>query len=296
MKIVYVAKHGQLDNDDEGSIADALTSLGHEVICIQEHNGSQALQYKDADFLLFHKWDDIGVLSQLAIPAVFWYFDLVEFDETPLRSANRVQWMRYVMPYVKLGFCTDGDWTKKHPEKLRLLRQGADQRLRTKVSFSPGGEGILFAGSRNGGDTRESFVDQIQRRYAGKFTWLKTGRGALHGPRLIKAIDRHAIVVAPDSPVTDSYYSNRVYVMLGLGAFLLHPYSADLAKEYVDGEDLIFYRDRDDLHEKIKQWSTLGMARKRFIIQANAFQRTHQFYTYCNRVQQLLAIVQEKVL
>lgn len=295
MKIVYVAKHYQNDNDDEGSVADALASFGHEVIRIQEDQGSQALAHQDADFLLFHKWDDVGVLEQLKMPAVFWYFDLVEFDETPFRSSNRVMWMQKILPYVKLGFCTDGDFVAKNSHKLKVLRQGADQRLRTQVSFSPGGQGILFAGSRNGGKTRQSFVDQMQRRYAGDFTWLRTGKGALHGPRLIKCIDKHAIVVAPDSPVTGRYWSNRVYVMLGFGAFLLHPHCAHLRDEYRDGEDIIYYNTREDLHAKIEHWRHHGNDQKRFIIQANAFQKTHEFFTYQRRVSTLLATVQKEV-
>src|SRR5690606_959569 len=62
----------------------------------------------------------------------FWYFDLVNAQDQSVaaRSQQRRAWMNTVLPYVDIGFCTDGDWVANDTSgKLVTLRQGYDQRL-----------------------------------------------------------------------------------------------------------------------------------------------------------------------
>ena len=58
--------------------------------------------------------------------------------------------------------------------------------------------------------------------------------------KLRERIGTHSMMVAPDAPVTDRYWSNRVFMAMGFGAFMLHPYCAKLAEMYKDGEEIIF--------------------------------------------------------
>jgi len=48
-------------------------------------------------------------------------------------------------------------------------------------------------------------------------------------------------------PVTDNYWSNRVYIIGGYGGFLMHPASKGLAEQFVPNEELVFYNDVDHL-------------------------------------------------
>lgn len=311
MKIVYVAKHGMGDNDDEGAIAHALQKLGHEVQCVPECR-AEARQWRGlkGDFLLFHKWADITAMRMVKMPKVFWYFDLVEFNDPTLarRSMNRAQWMKVVTPQIDLGFCTDGDWVSRHvrlsklneePPKLLRLLQGADVRVTgpgdptelNEYAIDKNTIPILFTGiSKGGGEGRISFVAEMRERYGNDFVHVRTG---CHQRKLANLIARSHVVVAPDFPITDHYWSNRVYLMAGFAAPLIHPYAETLTEHY-SGQEIAYYRNRTELHDLIgyalrnpKATKKLGRA---------AFARTMKEHTYIHRCEKLIRIVKERLL
>lgn len=293
MKIAYIAKHESGGNDEEGAITNSLTELGHDVNRLREYKGAFAYRLR-ADVALFHKWSQPDYLAALAqrMPCFFWYFDLVDHPDPLLanRCALRRQWMADVLPLVRAGFCTDGDWVANHRDKLYWLPQGAITHTASRVVQAEGNKvyPILFTGIAKGGRERLSFVQEMEQQY--KRSFYHTSHG-LHGPDLALAISRAKIVVAPDSPVTDRYWSNRVYVMLGYGAFLLHPYCAKLAEQYKDGEELVFYRSRQDLHHKIAYY--LERPGERAAIAEQGWQRTMKDHTFTNRCQQLMETVRQ---
>lgn len=249
MRIAYVAKHGCGGNQDEDAIAFALRKLGHEVICYKERFCVDITE--KCDFVLFHHWTDtrsMHNLRDMGIPLVFWNFDLVEWPDPTIeaRNATRRKWMHEVMKVVDLGFCTDGDWVAKHPDRLVWLPQGFDERQKPAIPIHKTVP-ILFTGiGRGGGTQRESFVAEMRDRYGGDFVHYQKG---LHGDKLAQTIAESKIVVAPDSPVTDRYWSNRVYNVLGMGGFLLHPYTDGLDRQYFGS--IMMYKNRKHLHDTI---------------------------------------------
>jgi|GEM_PF-2511933 len=301
MKILYVAKHNSGDNDDEGAIAHALRSLGHEVITLAEHQEPwQYRRHAKADFLLFHKWEETGILKKLKLPKVFWYFDLVEYPDPSLYGRNRIrrEWMNRTIPLVDLGFCTDGDWViKQNNHKVIRLLQGADERYtgfstkrvcpmcKRPFATIP----VLFTGIRRGGRGRASFVDEMKEQYGERFCC----RRGLHGRALADEIGLAKIVVAPDHPITHNYWSNRVYLSLGFGAFLLHPYCKTLGPHYQDGKEIVYYRNRTELFEKIEYY--LGNPEERLTIQRAGLARTLEEHTYTHRCQKLIKIVKDRL-
>jgi len=267
-------------------------------------------------------------------PRVFWYFDLVDFPDPTIRGRcdQRIAWMKNMLPHVELGFCTDGDWvdyvnateegacpkcfgTEKNPDddynpcaycqatgvvpdpsngKLVWLTQGVDERVTGPgVAYPteriPGS--ILFTGIRAGGRTRESFVSEMRWAYGDKFTHVQRG---VHGRDMAELISRHDVVVAPDGPVTDNYWSNRVYNMLGFAAFLFHPRCARLQEQYEDGTDLVMYGSRMELHSKMVDY--LGNPKKRADIAWAGYQRTMREHTYRHRCERLIEVVRERLL
>lgn len=249
MRILYVAKHNSGGNDDEGAIAYALTYLGHEVYCLPEQPKRERFDWPPADFCLFHKWMDIEALVQLAkrMPLVCWYFDLVNYpDETLIaRNQQRRRYMTDVANLTEHIFCTDGDWA--HANGLQHLPQGADERLVDLGSAYPDMP-ILVAASRKGGIARDAFFTEMER-YGPKLRHVQRG---LHGIHLRDVIAESHVVVAPSAPVTDRYWSNRVYLTLGFGGILLHPFSKGLGEHFVHGRDLVYYGDCRDMHAKIE--------------------------------------------
>jgi hypothetical protein len=298
VKILYVAKHDQVEtsNDDEGAVAHAFRELGHEVVCVHEMV-RLPIDWRGFDFLLFHKWDNYPEIHRLSrqLPLVFWYFDLVDHPDPMLRRrcSIRRQWMEAVVPNVRTGFCTDGDWVAADKtSKLCWLSQGADGRMVGKgkpIPLPTGRVPILFTGISKGGTQRQSFVDEMANRYASNFLQVHSGA---YGKRLGDLIATADIVVAPDGPVTDRYWSNRVYLTLGYCGFLLHPYCKGLVEQYTDGGELVYYHSREELHDQISRYLSLPFYREE--IAAQGFERTQRGHLYRHRVEEMLGVLKER--
>lgn len=294
MRVMYIAKHDSGGNDEEGAVGHAFEQLGWEVDRLREIMGHKAMKLR-GDFLLFHKWNDLTTLKLFAgiVPRVFWYFDLVDSPDPTLavRCQERRQWMQDTIPHVEQGFLTDGDWVETNPKKLTWLPQAADSRMMGHVH--PTEEvPILFTGiGYKGGQARESFVKEMQDTYQSQFRHVVKGS---HGMQLAKEIANAQIVVAPDGPVSDRYWSNRVFLTLGYGRFLLHPDCKKLHELYEDKREIVYYRDRSHLHKLIRYY--LHHPEERKAIADAGFKRTLAEHTYVHRVSTLLAILKQKKL
>lgn len=300
MKILFIAKHDSGDNDDEGAVAYALRQLGHEVACVQEkkwkREGVDPLAVQ-ADFCLFFKHEVVSEIRELSkrMPCAFWYFDMVEsVDGDPtlkVRSETRLRWMDDVMPLVVAGFCTDGDWVAKMGKPLTQLCQGADERVAGLGTAEREWPPILFTGMVNHGQKRATHVRQLERKYGSQFGVLGNRGPAfrLHGRELANVFAATKVVVAPDGPSTDRYWSNRVYLTTSLGGFLLHPHCSELCKQYAPGV-LQYYYDRTDLEEQIDYYLTHEEARKVHLLRA--YEHTMEHHTYKHRCVELLNTVQ----
>lgn len=300
MQILYIAKHGPHDNCDEDAIAFTLEKLGHSVARVQESEAELSFPQGHYDLMLFHKWDgyiNCKAAGNTLYPQVFWYFDLVESDDWNLqaRSVERREWLERASITADLGFCTDGDYVLKHPEKLVHLMQGADERV---VGFgTPDGPpiDILFTGSTIHGGKRISHINELKERYGERFVAFgHHPKERVHGRALANLIARAKIVVAPDGPVTNHYWSNRVYQALGFGAFLLHPWCSELAEQYFSNLHLCYYVDRDHLHEQIEYH--LCKPAIRITIQQHGLTRTIAEHLYRHRCEELLKVVKERLL
>lgn len=299
MRIVYVAAHDAGLADDEGAITHALRELGHTVYPVRERVGQRAAAHlaDRPDLLLFHKWEDVNTIHQFrgVCPRAFWWFDLVDWPDPTLagRCEQRRAWMTRVTPHVEFGFLSDGDWALRDPAKYRFLPQGADGRVAGRGEARCGNCGrggwdvpILFTGiRRGGGQGREDFVDHMRDRYGDRFRHVERG---LYREELRDAVASARFVVCPDSPVTDRYWSNRLWNAAGFGGFVLHPWCAEATRFYAP-EQVKFYRDRDHLHEVINRYWDLPAEREE--VRAAALGRTLKDNLYRHRCEQLLAAV-----
>ncbi len=302
MRILYVAKHDSGGNDDEGAISYALTQLGHHVIKVDEGPPRNRFAWPDADMVLFHKWEHANYallqphLNRPSCAKVCWYFDLVNWDDPALykRCAQRIGWMRNTLPAVDYMFCTDGDWAGTSPRsaewrgKLYWLPQGADERVvgtgPTRVTGLPP---ILMTGIGVGGGTgREAFVGAVKERYGDRFQHIQTG---LYRDHLKNMIASTAIVLCPDSPVTDRYWSNRVYNSAGFGAFILHPWAEGVGRSFRANKEIVFYHDRHDLWCAIDFYLDRPAFRQR--VADAALARVRAEHLYRHRCDQLISTV-----
>lgn len=306
MRILYVAKHDQPNTaDDEGAIMHALRELGHDVQPLREVRGSLVPKV-EADLLLSHCWHDAGLADRAKVKArVFWYFDLVDWPADPTlakRCAARVAWVRDATRRYDLGFCTDGDWVANDKSgKLTWLPQGADERV---VGFgeavehrcehcgqSVGEPDILFTGiGRGGGQQRESFVADMRARWGNRFRHIERG---VHGRQLADLIASVKVVVAPDSPVTDRYWSNRAWNALGFGACLLHPWSEGLSRMYENCAEIELYTNREDMNNRLAR--ILSAPDYRRVLGSNGLERTKREHLYRHRCERLIQVVKERL-
>lgn len=302
MKILFVAKHGSGDNDDEGAVAHALRVLGHEVACVQEQRWKREklLESYEADFCLFFKWPTVSELIETAkrMPCCFYYFDMVESVEGDLtlaaRSQSRLQWMEDVIPHIVTGFCTDGDYVKKRGGPLVHLMQGFDERQAALLPASSTGTDLLFTGMVNHGQKRAQHIALLQHVYGDRFEVLgnRGPRGRIHSRELAEKFAATKIVIAPDGPNTDLYWSNRVYLVTGLGGFLLHPYCVGLADQY--GSNIEWYHSREQCNRLI-DWALKLPQKSRDSLREYGHIRTMSMHLYRHRCEEIVRIVKERM-
>ena len=322
MKILFVAKHNSGDNDDEGAVTYALRQLGHEVTTVHELRRHRSMeeeamlrQSSSFDLCLFFKWDDREAIKAVKCPKAFWYFDMVESVDNDLtlnkRSQYRVEWMRNVIPQCLVGFCTDGDWVDKwNPSRLTYnpitdkgfnqlvqLMQGADERyvgLGKPIPDYKGGE-ILFTGMVNHGQKRAAHVAHLRERYGDRFTVLGDGgpRHRLHGRALADLFASVKVVVAPNGPNTDRYWSNRVYLTTGLGGLLLHPFCEGLLKHYTT-TDITYYPSTEVLDHIIDEVCSMPDA-DRLRVRKNGLEAAIDRNLYRHRCEELIKEVEARL-
>lgn len=306
MRILFIARHGSGDADPEGAITYALQQLEHEVICVHESNTIHSVLDHKHDLCLFLKWDNTIALKQLTCPKVFWYFDLVDAKD-PLvatRSERRIDWMRRITSLVDLGFMSDGDWVQSQNHdtsgKLIHLMQGADERVTGPGVALDKNIDLLFLGSERNGTQRAQWLQWMRQTYGSRF--VEVGAKYRHGRQvewptvqrdLANLIARAKIVVAPDGPQTDRYWSNRVYQVLGMQGFLLHPYCAELTDHYANAHQLVMYCDRNNMRDLIEWYLQRPLAREGIAL--NGYEYTLHHHLYRHRLQTMLSIVKERL-
>lgn len=314
MNVAYVAKHGNHDNRDEDAIGWCLERLGCN-LHRYPLGSNGGVRYADdlnkafesdfggpPDLLLIHKWDDLAAYAATNAKAkAFWNFDLVTSrsdGELAKRSVVRFKWMAEAMAASTVGFCTDGDFVAQYPDKLVHLLQGVDQREAENPIWLPDEKkdiDILFTGSTIHGGIRQSFVKEMEERWGKRFVAFgHHPKDRVHGRHLAALIARTKVVVAPDGPVTDRYWSNRIYLTLGFGAFLIHPFCEILSHHYTGGLEVAYYASRNVLHSQIRYALQPENAFFRRQTAEAGWRRTLRDHKYVDRVAILLDEVRKR--
>ncbi len=279
MRVVYVAKHDSGGNDDEGAIHFALEKLGHDVVRVREAH-SKKTERIEADFLLCHHWHDYATLAKVTIPKVCWCFDLIDWPTPAGRHAERREWARRMADLCDVCFFTDGDWAARNGGQW--LTQGADERESAEWSLGTNGVDVLFVGGIGYG--RDKFVQEMRMMYGGyRFKHIAKG---CHGAALQHEIASAKIIVAPPTPISARYWSNRVYNMLRMGGFMLHPHIAELKSQL---PCLPTYTTMDDLHGMIDYYRGKPEQRKQIAELGHRYVMQH--HTYRHRVEAIVDAV-----
>ena len=293
MRVLYVAEHGKKEsNDDEGAITHALRVLGHAVYVAKETERPPSA-FSPFDMMLCHYLDEKSPWWDWArgkMPTAVWYFDQV-ISPSPInanRNKKRKEWIERVQGIAHKVFLTDGDYRRSRPDTTYLLRQGADERwfaCPPEPVKDLGGK-VLMTASIGKDGKRKRQVDSLKKVLGDRLVLFKKG---LYGDAFRSAVATADVCVAPEFPSTDLYWSNRVYVTLAAGGFLLHPGCMRLFEhEYQPGAHLESYHDDFTLIERLNYWLNPAQAERRAEVKRLAKQETFDRHLYRHRLLDLL--------
>lgn len=285
MRILYVGHHFQKNNDDEGAIYKALSDLGHDVFRISPSKSIYAKN--DFDFVLFHNVEEryINILKK-RFPIVMWYFDPIDKG-----FRNNDAYIASVLPYLDLAFFTDGDFVRSQSTSHIIdLKQGLDEIDMPIVNKDVRVEetrDLLFIGTVS----IPGYGDRLEhiRLLEECFGPISHTQYSIFKSNLTKACLSSKIMLGMP-PVTNHYWSNRVYLLCGRGACLLHPYSKDLYKEF--GDHIAMYRSPSEAIEKAKILLLDDDARMQMRVGAQYLVLNN--HRYIDRCEELIEHVRQK--
>lgn len=307
----------------EPEIANALEGLGHKV-CRFDFRLKTCEQFmrefkKDEyDFVLYTKLplappgmegrtttstvlvDEIRtMLRGISVPKVCWQFDLYwNYNRESMITKIREP----VFFEADIVFTSDGGnqerWRRVGINHHWLL-QGIDKdvKMGTKMDITPVEVGFIGrAWTWRGWEYRPRLLHWLTENYGERFLQYGGRAGNLRHGALNNVLASLKVTIG-DTVHASHYWSNRVYEMLGRGAFLIHPKVDGLEKEFEYYKHFIPYRfgDFKGLKEKIDYYLTHDEEREK--IRKAGYEYCHQNYTYTHRVKQFLRVLkQEKII
>lgn len=289
MRVLY------LGNDrpfcTEGYVKRALEQLGVEVTLkrvkfLTFRDVMQNVQKHPWDFVLFSKphrpyFDRLlQECRQMKLRTVCWQWDLY-WGYRPSRPPQF---------YADHLFTTDGGhqdlWQQYYPHH-RVLRQGISTPLLSCRARRPQYD-VCFVGSvhRQMYPGRLALIDHLKKKYSERLLIVTDRRGE----DLSRTLTKVQIVIG-DSYPSPHYWSNRIYVMLGRGAFLLYPRTEGLSEHYQDGVHYVGFEHGNfqELDDLIAFY--LAHPREMELIRRAGFEHTRDHHTYEHRAADLLRMI-----
>lgn len=304
-----IAVCGSFDKiiDKEWFVVRALERLKHEVDKISKtdtvgyHRRYILDRCKDfkPDILLFIKPDNIplgefqAICKEAGCITVIWNFDWMMYPSYKVWFIPKAKCVDYV-------FGTDGykpeeqEIYKKERINRFLLRQGVDPIRHCRKDeimendLAKYGCDVCFCGSLYT-NARVKLVEFLRDKYNFRLFGNRQDNQVWYEE--FSKLCRCAKIMVNDNFVNDvdGYWSDRVYLTLGHGGFLMTRYIPGLELEFVDGEHLVWWRDFNELEQKINQYLLLTAERER--IAQNGYIEVHKKYTYDLRLKRMLEII-----
>jgi len=301
MKIVYIGKFKRVE--DEEVVAEAFEANGVEVVRMEEQgikNNDYLIKIMEEkpDFVLFAKANvmenaDLLIrdIKKMGIKTVSWTFDLLIGHPPREHILETLPWLK--CDYV---FMTDGGRTQEYKDKgidKIVLRQGIPEKFcymgepDEKYKYD-----VVFVGTHNPTyPYRQRTMEFLKETYGDRFHWFgQFNSSEVRGDELNKVCASAKIMIG-DSMFAQNYWSNRIYELVGRGAFLITPRIKGLEKEFEYYKEIIPYDigDYEGLKQKIDYY--LEQEKERDEIRKAGFKRVKKEYLYKHRVKDLLKML-----
>lgn len=246
----------------------------------------------------------IKISKELRVVTVNWFYD-------SLLSPLRQDFLRNVIPFYDYIFIVDSLNVLKHVDiKARFvgtLALACDPDVHRHMNLSPQefkryDSDVVFVGTVT--PEREKMLESLvefnlkiwgcwQRR-----SWRLRGcyqKQHVYGEEAVKIYNASKIVIDMHSlyGVEKEIFNitPRLFEVPASGAFLLTNYVPQIHDFYKIGEEIVTYKDIEDLKYLIKYY--LEHDEERVAIAERAYQRAHQQHTYLERLKVLLASIKK---
>jgi hypothetical protein len=257
-KIIYLGKKDRQHKEIEDGVMDSFKLMGYKVELFddQNYNPEEVINAcKGAKLFLFHKggfstkgdsdmYNSIDkltyTLNKIECPRVLWFVDKVYMEREILIDR--------IIDFVDYSFFTDETFLRRHkiPNGFSL-KQGC-QIKRFKGKKNPAFEcDVAFIGDIYG--ERQMFVKALGQLLGDKFRTYSS----VYDKDFADLCKSARVIISPNYPMDDFYWSNRIYDVLGNGGFLFHPDLEGLkGTGILEGQHFIGYSNWLDIEDKLE--------------------------------------------
>lgn len=293
MKIFY---YGMFEGPGycENWIADALNKNGHYCTRIDKeytgwHDFAHRAIHQKADAVLFSKIPEVDATkfmkfkSQFKGKIIFWTFDY-------MRDPSN-QWYWPLAPLADICFQTDGrdhdGWYEDNDVNRVELHQAAAPQHDLPVSFTEedlaGWEcDVVFMGSLY--HERRHKIHKFLKGLGVNYKHFGHPDRELWGSDFAKSCYFSKIVIGDNYINTvPGYWSDRSYLALGCGAFLITADVPFINQVFANGRHLITYQAVDDIKDLVEYYLPREAERK--LIALEGYRHVQQWHTYAKRIE-----------
>jgi len=315
VKVLYIGPCDQRYKT-EYSIKKALERQGHEVHCFNDRKVRRLHWRKAQDRLLrvaerlLPDLVFLGKSSRVELQtleelthgrrALMWYFDIrVPPHKETVDRARLVDYFfvtncGQLKTYRSLGV-----------RRVYFLPQACDRDLHRPVKSHRRrwASDVAFIGTAYGEDERLVLMKEISRRFDLKIwgsRWEKwkdelpvQGKRVL-GRNYARVCSAAKIIIGVNRYNSiDLCFSNRVWLTLGCGGFMLTHYVPGLEEIFENHKHLVWFKEVGECLDLIRYYLNHDLDRQR--IAAEGYKFVHQYHTYDHRVEELLKIIGDEV-
>lgn len=294
MRILYFTNLKYLKHLSK-DIEEALKKLGHNVLTINDQDFKMDELITNAnicDMFLFHQGGVSTdneyefrlslarlhtILQSIKTKKTLWFVDKV-WGSSDLM-------MESIVSMVDWAFINDDTWVRRHKyPNVSTLHCGVGKK-RPLGKFNKELEcDIAFIGKVYG--TRTVFVENLRQQFGRRF---KVFQG-VHDKEFDDLCQSVKIIVSPNFPMDDFYWSNRIYKILGCGGFLIHPRLFGLKEEgFIEGKHYVGYKSWNELLFHLDHFLKPENHNELNSIAQNGRDFVHKNFNYIKRLKELLS-------
>jgi len=256
MRVGYLSFFSEFHTEPE--IADYLEFAGHKVWRYHYTKvDQQKFLQQDFDLVItaLPQCFPVSFWESVRAPKIAWYFDWIQGFQS-----RQQQYIPAIRPF-DLVISTDG-WIDMYATAgidRRWLPHACDMRtyhpVECEIKRDVGFIGHVYT------TYRRNLLNNLNRRY--DFEHFGN-REECWGPKYSQVCNSVKIMVG-DNCRNDipGYWSDRLYLSLGSGAFLMYPRVPGIENYFTDGEHLVLFDNEVDLHNKINYYLDKPGERKR---------------------------------